>query len=248
MGNPATKFSQTLGTIEEAINGRISLSELDIARIKSDINSMAKINQARAYTLEGALYAALNEVDKSIAAHNKAVKHYKSTVDDQINFGVSLLHLNFWKEGLSKFDMQIKQKQISKRQIKLLATTCMLIGDIDLALECSNMNITDNESFDVSKECEVANDFLIKESIDKTELKKICAHAETLAQKYRLNIKSCEYSVHHFHGERILNIDFNANSNAKILFEVNEILMTNIIDDNSISKWDKIVPSFEYSS
>lgn len=230
----------------EALSKRSDITPFEVRSLKKDIEKLISVNAAEAYMLGGMLAAITGDYPESKELHEKSLR-LAGDVVGYFNFGVSMKTVG---------DLTLAKKLFAK-------TAEMVPGDVELfnhrlqniafLLDYEELEpiISEfkrvNNNFDVDslKAVVDAREFIDKASelnISLKQVKAVGLHIEHALLKHGLSTVHMLEKVSNFDGVSHIYFELNVDANsAKQLVDVNEYLMDLILEDESITDWDKIV-------
>lgn len=245
MSVPNSKGEELTARIE-ALSKRSDITPFEVRSLKKDIEKLMSVNAAEAYMLGGMLAAITGDYAESKELHEKSLRLVGDVVG-YFNFGVSMKTIG---------DLTLAKKMFAKAaemvpgDVELfnhrLQTIAFLLDYKEVEPIISEFKKA-NSSFDIDQLKAVvdARDFIAKASeleISLDQVKAVGLHIEHALLKHGLSTVHMVEKVSNFDGVSHIYFELNVDAvAAKQLVDVNEYLMDLILEDESITDWDRIV-------
>lgn len=242
---PDSKGSDITKRIEK-LSKRSDISPFEVKSLQKEIDRLMTVDAAEAYMLGGMLAAMTGDLDNSKALHEKSLR-LECDVVGLFNFGVSMKKVSNFTLALELF---AKAAELSPGEFEIathrLQTMSFLLDFTGFSCVFDEL-VKTHPGKNVQEMPAVLNAQGIMESLNALDISideysKFGRHVEKSLLERGLSAFEVTQHISSFDGVSHMYAEYHVDvTSAELLVEVNELLMENIISDESLEGWDKVV-------
>ncbi|MDT8895621.1 hypothetical protein RSO41_13265 [Halomonas sp. I1] len=222
-----------------------------VRSIQKEIDSIQKEDAAIGFMLTGILSAKLRDYRSVVSFFSKAERI--APTDDAMlwNYAAALNLLAQYDEAGKIFERLLDTGNVNAINIKAALWANGSALNLEAFERIYNkyaQAVTDEVIMSIIEDLRASSSmvkgFMSQDSTLQADAQKMVQHLQSTLFDHKATLSSATPKIDNFYGQSVLHLYYGVNASVETVITLNDDLLERVSDDEAITHWDSIIPSF----